>query len=108
LEEIESAAATEAENCGDEELASLENNGIQLIDEGGVRLAHDSDEEEEEDAKKRRNSAGNEQRKSSTHTKPNSSPYSLAPPNVAVLYGMSSSATAPSVSPILAICEIVV
>jgi len=51
LEEIELAAAREAENRGDEELASLENNGIQLVDEGGVRLAHDSDEEEEEDAK---------------------------------------------------------
>jgi hypothetical protein len=58
--------------------------------------------------KKRRNSAGNERKKSSTHAKPNSSPYSLAPPNVAVLYGMSSSETTPSVSPILAVCEIMV
>ena len=48
LEEIESVAATEAENCGDEELASLENNCIQLIDEGGVRLVHDSDDDEED------------------------------------------------------------
>jgi hypothetical protein len=108
LEEIESAAAREAENRGDEELASLENNGIQLVDEGGVRLAHDSDEEEEEDAKEEKKQRRKRTKKSSTHAKPNSSPYSLAPPNVAVLYGMSSSETTPSVSPILAVCKIMV
>jgi TRAP-type C4-dicarboxylate transport system substrate-binding protein len=49
LQEIVSAATTEAENRGDEELTSLESNGIQLVDEGGVRLAHDSGDDEEEE-----------------------------------------------------------
>jgi hypothetical protein len=58
LQEIVSAATTEAENRGDEELTSLESNGIQLVDEGGVRLAHDSgndkEEEPQEEKKQRR------------------------------------------------------
>ena len=40
-------AETEAKNRGEEELVLLENNVIQLVDEGGVGLAGDSEEEEE-------------------------------------------------------------
>jgi hypothetical protein len=32
-------------------VASLENNGIQLVDEGGVRIGHESEEEDEEEKK---------------------------------------------------------
>ncbi len=49
LGEIELEAHTEAENRGEDELVSLENNGIQLMDDGGARLAHESDEEEGEE-----------------------------------------------------------
>ena len=52
--EVETALAeaeTEAENRGEEELVLLENNGIQLVDEGGVRLAGDSEDEEEPEQK---------------------------------------------------------
>jgi superfamily II DNA helicase RecQ len=45
------AVQTEAENRGDEEVASLENNGMQLVDEGGVRIGHESEEENEEEKK---------------------------------------------------------
>jgi superfamily II DNA/RNA helicase len=57
LGEIELEAHTEAENRGEDELVLLENNGIQLMDDGGARLAHESDEEEGEEqseTKKRR------------------------------------------------------
>jgi hypothetical protein len=45
------AVQTEAENRGDEEVASLENNGIQLVDEGGVRVGHESEDDNEEERK---------------------------------------------------------
>lgn len=45
------AVQTEAKNRGDEEIATLENNGIQLVDEGGVRIGHQSEEEDEEEKK---------------------------------------------------------
>ena len=32
-------------------MASLENNGIQLVDESGVRVGHESEDEEEEEKK---------------------------------------------------------
>ena len=46
------AVQTETENRGDEEIASLESNGIQLVDEAGVRVGHESKEEDEEEKKK--------------------------------------------------------
>jgi hypothetical protein len=45
------AVQTETKNRGDEEVTVLENNGIQLVDEGGVRVGHESEDEEEEDKK---------------------------------------------------------
>jgi len=51
VEEALEAVHIEAENRGDDEVATLENNGIQLVDEGGVRVGHQSEEEEEEEKK---------------------------------------------------------
>lgn len=50
---------TEAENRGEDELVALETNGVQLVDEGGVRIAQDSEDEDEpapqkEDKKRKR------------------------------------------------------
>ena len=52
VEEALEAVQTEAENRGDDELVALETNGIQLVDEGGVRVGHQSEDEGEEDKKK--------------------------------------------------------
>ena len=35
-------------------MASLENNGIQLVDEGGVRVGHESEDDEEEEEKEKK------------------------------------------------------
>ena len=43
-------------------MASLENNGIQLVDEGGVRVGHESEDEEEEEEKKKKSAEGNKQK----------------------------------------------
>jgi hypothetical protein len=45
------AVQTEAKNQGNDEVVSLENNGIQLVDEGGVRVGHESDDDDEEEKK---------------------------------------------------------
>lgn len=42
------AVQTETENLGDEEVTLLGGNGIQLVDEGNVRVGHESEDEEED------------------------------------------------------------
>ena len=45
------AVQAETENQGEEEVAALESNGVQLVDEGGVRVGHESEDEDEEEKK---------------------------------------------------------
>src|ERR1700684_3323891 len=48
LEEVEA----EAENRGDDEIIALESNGIQLLDEGGIRIGHEREDEDGGEKKK--------------------------------------------------------
>ena len=56
----DNSQSAEAENRGEEEVETLANNGIQLasgnemvhVDDGGIRVAHDSDDDEEEEERK--------------------------------------------------------
>ena len=45
------AVQAETENRGEEEVAALESNGVQLVDEGGVRVGHESEDEDKEEKK---------------------------------------------------------
>lgn len=45
----EVAKTTEAENRGDDEIAALESNGIQVVDAGGVRVGAGSDTSDDEE-----------------------------------------------------------
>jgi hypothetical protein len=88
--EVESALAntaedriTEAENRGEDEVETLARHGIQLaggnemvhVDDGGVRVTHNSDKDVEERQKKRSRKERKRRRKISTHGKPVSSHY---------------------------------
>ena len=43
-------------------MASLENNGIQLVDEGGVRVGHESEDEEKKGKKREKSAEENKQK----------------------------------------------
>lgn len=47
IEEVRAEVGTEAENRGEDEMAVLEGSGIELLDEGGVRIAHGQSEDED-------------------------------------------------------------